>query len=52
MKKFSQLREQLNELTISTAAGTKKVIKKVPLTTIDGRRIMAYPDSAGDGSCG
>lgn len=42
----------LEELVINTAAGKKKVIHKVPLTTIDGRKIMAYPDSAGNGSNG
>jgi hypothetical protein len=49
MKTFKQIREQLTELTINTAAGTKKIIKKVPLTTIDGRRIMAYPNAPEDG---
>jgi hypothetical protein len=49
MKTFKQLKEQLNELQIRTAAGTLKIIKKVPLTTIDGKRIMAYPNAPEDG---
>ena len=53
-KTFKQVRKKdcVNELAIYTAAGTKKQIKKVPLTTIDGRKIKAYPnapDGGGDG---
>ena len=46
MKTFTQFKQEvkdLHELTITTASGEKKVISKVPLTTITGKRIKAYP---------
>ncbi|MFZ9610550.1 MAG: hypothetical protein ACO294_07590 [Methylococcales bacterium] len=46
--------KKLDELTINTAAGTQKVIRKIPTKTITGKTIMAYPgkssSSKGGGS--
>ena len=61
MKTFTEFKQEikdLHELTITTASGEKKVISKIPLKTITGKTIKAYPaksssskggDGGGDG---